>query len=264
MTVLKELILPPNEDGYSSESSVEDVIRVQLDGGAGRYRRDLFGVSNLVNCQWLCTAEQYDYLKSFYRVHSSGTIPFKAKLILDHSDMEYYECRFMPKSFRLDGVKGLSYSVSAVLEALPIDEPSLESDNDIVYLADMLGEQYETIFTRFNEKLDKIVNIDYPLIWGDWIKQPLTEDEQYLLNQYGIEYRNVLIQADNKLDQYINIDYPQIFANMRKGTLSENNQLLQDNLGPDYIYQFKVAEGQLNSLMNERYLKAIGKWIKRK
>lgn len=162
MTTLRELIIPPDQDGYSVEKSAESVIRVQLDGGAGRYRQDLFGVSDLVSCQWILDGSQYDYLQSFYRLHSSGSMPFMANLIVGHAELKAYECRFMPNSFKLTGVKGLAYFCSATLECTLIEDIDTGLDINIVYLATMFGPDYAAHFTQFETTLHKIVNIIIP------------------------------------------------------------------------------------------------------
>lgn len=162
MTTLRELIIPPDQDGYSVEKSAESVIRIQLDGGAGRYRQDLFGVSDLVSCQWILDSSQYDYLQSFYRLHSSGSMPFMVNLIVDHAELKPYECRFVPNSFKLTGVKGLAYFCAATLECTPIEDTDTGLDIDIVYLATMLGPDYAAHFTQAEATLHKIVNIIMP------------------------------------------------------------------------------------------------------
>lgn len=162
MTTLRELIIPPDQDGYSVEKSAESVIRIQLDGGAGRYRQDLFGVSDLVSCQWILDGEQYNYLQSFYRSHSSGSMPFIVNLIIDYAELKPYECRFIPNSFKLTGVKGLAYFCSATLECTPIEEIDIGLDADIVYLIDMYGWDYAARFTQVESQLHKIVNINIP------------------------------------------------------------------------------------------------------
>lgn len=162
MTTLRELIIPPDQDGYSVEKSAESVIRIQLDGGAGRYRQDLFGVSDLVSCQWILDGNQYNYLQSFYRLQSSGSMPFMANLIIGHAELKPYECRFMPNSFKLTGVKGLAYFCSATLECTPIEDSDTGLDLDIVYLADMFGPDYAAHFTQVETTLHKIVNINIP------------------------------------------------------------------------------------------------------
>lgn len=167
MTTLKELIIPPDQDGYSVEKSAESVIRIQLDGGAGRYRQDLFGVSDLVSCQWVLDGNQYNYLQSFYRFHSSGSMPFMANLIVGHAELKSYECRFMPNSFKLTGVKGLAYFCSATLECTPIEDIDTGLDSDIVFLAEMLGEDYVNIFARLECKLHYIVNVTMPEHYHD-------------------------------------------------------------------------------------------------
>lgn len=262
MSELVELILPPSEDGYSAEESVETVIRTQLDGGAGRYRKDIFGASDLVSCQWICDAGQYNYLRSFYRSTDSGSLPFKAKLIIDHADLQYYECRFIPKSFKLDGVKGLSYSVSATIEATPINEIDVDLDKDIIFLAELLGPDYEQLFIQFSDKLDKIVNIDWPLVWRSWNLYPKDADDILLESIFGNTFKYDFQVVDSKLDQYVNFDYPLIFGNMRKGLLSEIDQTLLDNMGPEYYYYTMNSMPVLENVVNKVYPKVFKQWTR--
>lgn len=158
------LELPPEQDSYSVEDSSEVVTRTQLDGGAGRYRRVLFGTSSLVTCTWICNADEYDYLKAFYRQVSEGADSFLTNLIIDSADLVEYECHFIPKSFKLVAVKGLSYTVSATLEATPYDGDNDERDEAIIFLYGYFREDYSKIAIATFDKLDPHVNIILPHI----------------------------------------------------------------------------------------------------
>lgn len=162
MTTLNKLLYPPEQQGYSVESSADAVTRIQLDGGAGRYRQDLFGVSDLVTCSWILDPQEYNWFKAFYRVHSSGSIPFLAELIVDSAELQEYECRIMPGTFKLDQQQGFAYFVSAVLECVAVNEPSSVDDDNLMYISALLGPDYFRIFTKVNDMLHLVTNIRLP------------------------------------------------------------------------------------------------------
>ena len=94
-------------------------------------------------------------------------MPFMVNLIVDHAELKPYECRFIPNSFKLTGVKGLAYFCSATLECTPIEDMDTGLDSDIVFLGEMLGEDYVNIFAREECKLHYIVNVTIPEHYHD-------------------------------------------------------------------------------------------------
>lgn len=158
---MRTLDIPLINDSYSVDKSAAEMIRVQLDGGAGRYAVDLFGISDLVNCSFVCSPSDFNYLKSFYNVAVSSGESFLMNLLIDRFELTLYECRFMPNTFKITGTKGLTTFVSATVEAILYGDIPV-SDEDILVLIDEFGQSYETDFPIYEDILHTIVNIELP------------------------------------------------------------------------------------------------------
>lgn len=202
------LHLLPEQDGYTVEESAETVVRTQLDGGAGRYRKVLFGVSKLVTCTWICDENEYDYLKMFYRVTQEGALPFRTQLIFDTSQLEDYECHFIPKSLKLESVKGLAYTVSATLEVTPINDDYTKGDETIQYLLLYFGPNYATLAKHEYDRLDPHVNIHIPSIFANTYAYTETELDLYVKELLGVGYNYKLSQIDIKINHIVNEKIP--------------------------------------------------------
>lgn len=205
-----KLQIPPEQDGYDTEESAEAVSRVQLDGGAGRYRRVLFGTSTLINCTWILGPDEYDYLMMFYRETASGSLPFLADLIIEGSDLTECECRFMPKTFKLASVNGLAHTVVATIEATPVNSNVAFTDANIKYLLLYFGPRYADLFKLTSDRLDKCVNIDYPNVFSI-STPPVTELDLYLQRKLGEGYVYKMRVLDEKLDNTVNVLYGNLF-----------------------------------------------------
>lgn len=158
---MRTLELPLSNDAYTTDKSAAEFIRVQLDGGAGRYGIDLFGVSDLVALSFVCSPSDYDYLKSFYNEAIRSGEEFLINLMIDRFELRPYACRFMPQSFRITGTKGLNTFVSATVEATPYEDNPI-SDSDILVLFDEFGENYAVLFPIYEDILNTIVNVKLP------------------------------------------------------------------------------------------------------
>ena len=134
------LILVPEESGYAV-TPPSTTLRVALDGGAGRYRLDVLNGTFLVDVNYQCDLNSYDYLLAFYRtVSGHGTIPFQTNLILDTAGINTYTAQFIPNSIKLISIQGYTYTVSAQLEvwAMP-DDTAYDTAVTEVYYAASLG-----------------------------------------------------------------------------------------------------------------------------
>lgn len=147
----------PTQASYLVEDSASEVLRVQLDGGAARFRRDIIGVTKMVNCRWILGRGGYDYIRAFYRVFNDGARPFLIDLIVEESALIGCKTWFVPQSFRLAEQRGNAYICTAQLEIEPpLYDPKV--DGDILDLTDALGENWR----EWTDRLDAIVNIRWP------------------------------------------------------------------------------------------------------
>lgn len=161
MTVLTKLILPPNNSSYSVTDGKE-VVSVALDGGAGRYRRDIIGASSAVSVQWVCDRGEYEYLRAFYRsLLGKGALPFLIDLILDDPLPVEHKAYFVPGSMVLTGQRGLSYYVSAQLEVEPAEVDDV-AEADFAAIYSIFGSNWQTVFPPLEDDFNEIINIQLP------------------------------------------------------------------------------------------------------
>lgn len=132
---MAKLLFRPTRDGYSAQRG-QEVLAVQLDGGASRFRRDILNAPFRVTTSWQCNPEQYNYLNAFYRTATEhGSSPFEIDLFLDNADYVEYTAKFIPASFKLDSQSGLTYYVSAELEVEKPFDPDEATDDAATILA---------------------------------------------------------------------------------------------------------------------------------
>lgn len=157
MAQLRKLKYRPTQSTYSKEASASETVRVQLDGGQGRHRRDITRVSRFVQCRWIVNKSGYDYLSAFERVFSKNAEPFLINLIVEESALVECKAWFMPGTFKLSEQRGNGYYCTAQLEVVtPLYDPQL--DEDLLDLNDAFGEDWP----YWCDRLDIIVNVKLP------------------------------------------------------------------------------------------------------
>lgn len=155
---LIKLKLAPDNSSYSVTDGKE-VVSIALDGGAGRYRRDVLGASSAVSVQWVCNRGEFHYIRAFFRsITGKGAAPFVIDLILDDPLPVEHVAYFVPGSMTLTGQRGLSYYVSAQLEVEPLNINE-DLEIDYVFLFNEFGSQFYQ-----EDKLNEIVNILWPQV----------------------------------------------------------------------------------------------------
>lgn len=116
---MRKLKIQPNQAGYSIERG-NTVLFQELEGGAGRYDRDIQRKSHTVNVSWTVNSAKYEYLQAFYMVWvQNPSEAFLADLIIDSSELAEYQCYFR-SPINLNNKVGGTYTVGAVLEVLAI------------------------------------------------------------------------------------------------------------------------------------------------
>lgn len=151
---MNRLMLPPTEAGYTANFG-GGVISQKLQGGASRFEVDVLGASHMLSLAWFTNRAGYQYLMAFYRLwQRNPSQPFIAQLIIDDHQLRDYQCHFMPDAMTLGGVQGLSYSVSAQIEARAIT-PDYAFDQSIV-------DAWESGIVGGVPELEQLVNVDLP------------------------------------------------------------------------------------------------------
>lgn len=160
---LSKFVLPPDNSAYSVADGKE-VVSTQLDGGAGRYRRDILGATSTVNVAWIMGPDEYKYLRSFYRALTlKGSKPFLIDLVLDEPTLTEHKVFFIPGSMQLTGQKGLTYWASAQLEVYPA-EIDYEAEAAFAALFGEYGPSWQTNFPIFENGFDIEINLELPEI----------------------------------------------------------------------------------------------------
>lgn len=151
---MNRLMLPPTEAGYTANFG-GGVISQKLQGGASRFEVDVLGASHMLSLAWFTDRAGYQYLMAFYRLwQRNPSQPFLAALIIDDHQLQDYECHFMPDTMNLNAVAGLSYSVSAQIEAKAIT-PDYAFDQSLV-------DAWESGMGDGVPELEQLVNVDLP------------------------------------------------------------------------------------------------------
>ena len=129
-----KLLLAPDANGYQSADGAE-VIMIELDGGAGRYRTDKIGATKRVSVAWTMNRGQYQYWRAFYvTATKKGALPFLCDLVgEDGLGPAEHTCSFIPGSVTLPQQMGLTYVQQAQLEVTPL--PHDEADDLAVIAA---------------------------------------------------------------------------------------------------------------------------------
>ncbi|MDR2893565.1 MAG: hypothetical protein LBV80_10910 [Deltaproteobacteria bacterium] len=161
MKKLRKFIYRPRQSGYSAADGTAEYLRVQLAGGAARYRRDIEGGNKRVNCGWVLGREGYDYALAFYRSFVHSMEPFEIDLILGEWGLTPCKAWFVPESFRLEGQRGNAFYLAAELEVTP---PYYDSrlDSALVDLAGAFGEGWP----GWAGRLDLAVNRQAPAVFS--------------------------------------------------------------------------------------------------
>ncbi len=146
---LTRLEILPQQASYAVTDGIQAVDQ-KLDGGLSRYRQDQLDPAAKIKCQWFCKAVQYSYLKAFYKTITKGaSLPFLLDLILDDgTELTEHTAYFVPGTFKLTQVRGLTYVVSAELEVRPIVEDE-EYNQSFVDSYNAYGEEFPDFYNDF-------------------------------------------------------------------------------------------------------------------
>lgn len=160
---LTKFVYIPDSSGYSVQDAAADVIAIQLDGGASRYRRDRIGSNSTVSVRWTFDPDEYRYFRAFYRfLTEKGAQPFLIDLVLDTQFPQEHVAHFVPGSVRLQEQRGHAYFVTAELEVEPTVFEDEEQESAYAALYSAFGSDYATAFPPFEDQLNTLMNIEIP------------------------------------------------------------------------------------------------------
>ena len=151
--LLPKLILCPLRDSYNPTLG-NDVITTQYESGMPRQRLAGVGRPHQVGVTFRHKAQHQDYILAFWRVYRARA--FAMRLILDGTDLAWYECRFIGEPSILSLGGGVfEFSINLVCRPKPLD---IEQDKVFIELYEQTGGDISTFFNA----LEKLVNEDLP------------------------------------------------------------------------------------------------------
>lgn len=128
---LSKLYIQPEVSSYSVQEAATTVV-YDLNGGFGRYRRDLISARPTVSCQWSLDEVGYQYFTAFYSsVISNGADPFYIDLIYDGGSLTQYQASFLPETISLSQHAYNQYQIQAELEIVP-SAVNASADNALI------------------------------------------------------------------------------------------------------------------------------------
>ena len=151
--LLPKLILCPLRDSYSPTLG-NDVITTQFENGMPRQRLAGVGRPHQTPVSFRHKAKHQDYILAFWRVYRARA--FAMRLILDRTELAWYECRFIGEpSILALGNNVFEFSINLVCRPKPLN---LELDETFVYFYDATNGD----ISGFANQLEKLVNEDLP------------------------------------------------------------------------------------------------------
>lgn len=151
------LSICPTESSYATEHNTDGYLRVDLDGGMGRYRKDILNPSTIVNCRWVVNKTIFDYLWAFYRTYLRNMEPFYIDLVLEERGRVRVLANIIPDSWKFGEKRGPTYTITANLE---VQAPQYDALDDLIYiiLINEFGENYAALINL----LHQILHVEAP------------------------------------------------------------------------------------------------------
>lgn len=151
--LLPKLVLCPLRDSYNPTLG-NDVITTQFENGMPRQRLAGVGRPHQTLVTFRHKAKHQDYILAFWRLYRAK--PFAMRLILDSTELAWYECRFVGEPSILSLGGGVfEFSINLVCRPKPLD---IEQDKVFIELYEQTGGDISTFFNL----LEKLVNEDLP------------------------------------------------------------------------------------------------------
>lgn len=150
---LPRLALVPLRDSYSPTLG-NDVLTTQFTHGMPRQRLGGVGSPHQVEVRFRHKAVHQDYILAFWRLYRAK--PFAARLILDSTGLDWYECRFIGNPSPVEiSADVFEFSIGLVCRPKPLN---LDLDETFIYFYEQIGGD----ISGFTNALEKLVNEDLP------------------------------------------------------------------------------------------------------
>ena len=154
---MRKLTLVPSQAGYGVGLGNE-VLVAQLSGGPSRTRSDFLGAVASASVSWTLGPDAFDYLQAFYRTATRNAAePFLLDMVLDGALLREYQVKFVPGSYQIVGVQGLTTTVQASLEVRPAPVDHADDEALLDLFEDYGDELDDTLFG-----IAELVNVTMP------------------------------------------------------------------------------------------------------
>lgn len=210
----------PEKSSYVYQKQ-SGVISTDIAGGLSRSRLDLVGTASLVNCQWIFTAEEYEYFQYFFRfIAKEASNSFICPLILDKRTQQDFICKFVVDSIELSQPSAFSFIVTASLEVEPLVYDEVDEFLAFVAIrAEMEGSTVEDVLSD----LLNVSTFDQELLalaFGDYFapyvaKLTFTGEDDSYWTIAGLD-SNLFVDA-------FTVEFEGSFGNNNEAFLSRNN-----------------------------------------
>lgn len=153
---LPVMALTPSVSGYSVARG-DTLVSSRPGQGPSAIRLDKFNTPSRLTVAWNVGPADFNYLMAFYFTSiAEGALPFLIDALVDHPDVRQLKALVQPGTFSLTGIKGMTYSVKAEVEVVPVLSPDF--DAGVLALFEEVGEDYLDVL----DLLDRLVNEDMP------------------------------------------------------------------------------------------------------
>lgn len=153
---MRKIKLLPAEASYAVQSPQGEVLRVDLDGGAGFYILDIDGASFTVTAEWVGSQTDYQYFMSFQG--QNRALFWLADLVLEDGDVREYTVITYPGSYGLLSIDDDVCTFGAKLEVEPAINTAANRDTIV-----SLYEASDGDPDSYLDKLENLINVRWPV-----------------------------------------------------------------------------------------------------
>lgn len=192
MTALLDFV--PEQSGYTV-AHPNQVVSIELDGGAPRLRSDILRANSTVGVSWLLDRVEYTLFMKFMRQDTErGALPFLVDLVTDFFQLARHRVTLVPGSLRTSQVTGLTYRVAADLRVEQLDcftaTHRFESPNEVFFFGEpalhfdelfQTGDQVQILGAQLDNGTGPAIDLD-----GIYNVSPLSDRRIVLTNPAAI------------------------------------------------------------------------------
>jgi hypothetical protein len=156
---LPQLVLEPNARAFSSNPG-ETMLQAKYGPGASGLRVDDLRAAALVGLEWNVGPADFAYLQAFYfTALAEGALPFLLWAVHDSSAVRQYRARLIPGSFGLEAVAGITYTVKAAAEIVPMPNALVD-----LWTVELFDPAAGTDGSELFDALEELVNVTWPQV----------------------------------------------------------------------------------------------------